>query len=303
MPLLYRALLFTGCLFPLSLFAAPLPALVDAQWLARHGQQHVVLDVRSRAEYAQGHWPGARWAGFAALPWQRAYNGIPGYLPNDPELSKLLGGLGLNGSESVVVVGSAAQVARVAEAARVVWTLMVAGVQQVALLDGGAESLPSGNLERAAPAVSRATFRIRLQPQLLAEFDRVEGLLEDNGVVVDFRPTPYFEGERRAPQVAEGGTILDALGFPPDFLFNEHNGRFLDAQTLRKDFAHYGIPSKGDVVAFSDTGVWGALGWFALHRLLGNTRARLYDGSLVEWIDWGGEVFDSTDDMGGAIGG
>jgi 3-mercaptopyruvate sulfurtransferase SseA len=39
-----------------------------------------------------------------------------------------------------------------------------------------------------------------------------------------------------------------------------------------------------------------------LHRILDNAQARLYDGSLVEWVDWGGEVHDSTDDMGGPIG-
>lgn len=30
--------------------------------------------------------------------------------------------------------------------------------------------------------------------------------------------------------------------------------------------------------------------------------ARLYDDSLVEWIDWHGGMHDGTDDMGGPVG-
>lgn len=300
---LFRALALLGCFWALPLFAAPFPALVDGPWLAQNRTRVVVLDVRTRAEYLQGHWPDARWAGFKELPWQLTYNDIPGYLPNEKELSELLGSLGLQGSESVVVVGSAKEPARIAEATRVVWSLMMAGFQRVALVDGGIESLPVRGLVKAASSFKPVECDISFQADLLAHYNRVEGLLDDNGIVVDFRPTPYFEGEKRDPQVSQGGTILEARGFPPRFLLDEASGRFVSPLTIQQDFEHQGIPIKAPVATFSDTGVWAALGWFALHRLLGNTQARLYDGSMVEWIDWGGEVYDSTDDMGGPIGG
>ncbi len=300
---LFRALTLLGCFWAFPLFAEPFPALVDGAWLSQNKNLVVVLDVRSRAEYLLGHWPGARWAGFKELPWQLTYNDIPGYLPNEKELSELMGSLGLRGSESVVVIGSARQAERIAEATRVVWSLMMAGLRRVALVDGGIESLSVHGLVKAEPVIEPAQFDFSLQPDLLAHYNRVEGLLDDNGIVVDFRPTPYFEGEKRDPRVPEGGTILEARGYPPRFLLDRASERFLSPQTIKQDFEQYGIPVHGPVVTFSDTGVWAALGWFALHRLLGNTQARLYDGSMVEWIDWGGEVYDSTDDMGGPIGG
>ena len=302
MTFLFRTLALLGCLWPSYLFAAPFPVLVDGAWLSQNRTEVVVLDVRSRAEYMSGHWQDARWAGFKELDWQLTYNDIPGYLPNDNELSELLGSLGLQGSESVVVVGSARQPERIAEAARVVWSLMVAGFQQVALLDGGIDSLSAHALVKGASLVEPKECTIKLQRDLLADYNRVEGLLDNNGIVVDFRPTPYFEGEKRDPQVPQGGTILEAIGFPPRFLLNEAKGQFLSPQTIKQDFEQYGIPINGPVVTFSDTGVWAALGWFVLHQILGNPHARLYDGSMVEWINWGGEVHDSTDDMGGPIG-
>lgn len=302
MSLLFRTLALLGCLLPISLFAAPFPVLVDGDWLSRNKTEVVVLDVRTRTEYMNGHWPGARWAGFRELDWQLTYNDIPGYLPNDNELTELLGSLGLQGSESVVVVGSARQAKRVAEATRVVWSLMIAGIQNVALVDGGIESLSAYAFSKAETPVNPAKYNLRFRPDLLADYYRVEGLLDNNGMVVDLRPIAYFNGEEKDPLVPQGGTILEAVGFPPGFFLNLDNGQFLSPQIIRQGFERYEFPINGEIVTFSDTGVWAALGWFVLHRILENPHTRLYDGSMVEWIDWGGEVHDDTDDMGGPIG-
>ena len=299
----FRCLLvLLGCLWSFNLLAAPFPVLVDSDWLTRNKTKVVVLDVRPREQFIHGHWPDARWAGFYELDWQVERYGVPGYLPKEKKLSKLLGNLGLQGYESVVVIGSASQPKQVAEATRVVWSLMVAGFKQVALLDGGIESLPSAGLVKGIPMVNPAACNISFQHDLLADINRVEGLLDDNGTVVDFRPTLYFDGYKRNPQVSITGTILDALGLPPDSLLDKDSRKFLHPERIKQEFDRYEIPTDGPVVTFGDTWVWGALGWFVLHRILENPQVRLYDGSLVEWIDRGGEIHDSTDDMGGPIG-
>jgi len=41
--------------------------------------------------------------------------------------------------------------------------------------------------------------------------------------------------------------------------------------------------STGDQINFCNTGHWASLGWFASHELLGNKKARMYDGSMLEW--------------------
>jgi thiosulfate/3-mercaptopyruvate sulfurtransferase len=302
-PLVVRwVLVLLTCLGLSSAGAASYPALVDGPWLSRHHRQVVVLDIRTRAEFLRGHWPGARWTGFSAMGWQVERHGLPGYMPEERQLSQLLGGLGMKGAESVVVIGSAARPKRVAEAARIVWSLMMAGFERVALLDGGIESLEKGALNAEAEVFSATECVVHLRNDLLAGTSRVEAALDDNGAVVDFRPTPYFDGVMKDPRVPKAGTILDALGFPAERLLERGSGRFLPTLSIKGELTRYGIPSAGPVIAFSDTGVWGALGWFVLHRVLGNPQARLYDGSLMEWVDWGGEVYDSTDDMGGPIG-
>ena len=299
---LWRILVLLGCLLPLHLCAAPFPVLADGAWLSSNKTEVVVLDVRSRAEFMRGHWPQARWAGFRELDWQVERYGMPGYLPREKELAALLGSLGLDGSESVLVIGSAGHPRQIAEAARVVWSLKMAGFQQVALLDGGIESLSAHDLVKGTSFVAPKECSIKIQHHLLADSYRVQGLLDNNRPVIDFRPVPYFDGFKRNPQVPEGGTIYDGVGIPPERLLDSDTGRFLPPEIIRQEFDRYDITTKGAMAAFSDTGVWAALGWFVLHQILDNPHARLYDGSLVEWIDWGGEMHDSTDDMGGPIG-
>ncbi|WP_316367748.1 sulfurtransferase [Candidatus Thiodiazotropha sp. CDECU1] len=302
MSLLLRILALLGCLWSYHLSAAPLPVLVDGSWLSQNKSKVVVLDVRTRIEFMGGHWPQARWAGFKERDWQVARYGLPGYLPDEKKLAELLGSLGLEGKESVIVIGSARQPRRVAEAARVVWSLMMAGFQQVALLDGGIESLSTHDLVKGMPSVVQKECTMRFQPDLLADSNHVEDLLGNNRPVIDLRPKPYFEGYKRDPQVPEGGTIYDGVGIPPERLLDGDTGRFLPSEIIQQEFERYDIQTMGELATFSDTGVWAALGWFVLHQMLQNPKARLYDGSLVEWIDWGGEMHDSTDDMGGPIG-
>ena len=43
------------------------------------------------------------------------------------------------------------------------------------------------------------------------------------------------------------------------------------------------MPVSGETIFFCNAGLESSLGWFVAHELMGNTAARLYDGSLAEW--------------------
>lgn len=291
-----------GCLWSLQISATQLPALVDSTWLAQHANSVVILDVRSRKDFLEAHWPKSRWAGFNELEWQTERYDLPGYLPDKDQLATLFGKLGLTCAETVVVIGSAAQSKKIAEASRVVWSLMISGFKQVALLDGGIESIERNKLSQNETVFAPSDCAIDFQTNLLADTNRVEDLIDNNQPVIDIRPTLYFEGYKRDPRVPQGGTIYDGVGIPPEKLLDMSSGIFLSKEQLRQAFKQYDIPTDGSLATFSDTGIWGALGWFVIHQILQNSKAQLYDGSMVEWIDRGGEVHDSTDDMGGPIG-
>jgi 3-mercaptopyruvate sulfurtransferase SseA len=58
---------------------------------------------------------------------------------------------------------------------------------------------------------------------------------------------------------------------------------FHSPANLRRIYRAAGVPPTGDQIVFCHTGHRAALAWFVTHELLGNSGARLYDGSTAEW--------------------
>lgn len=59
--------------------------------------------------------------------------------------------------------------------------------------------------------------------------------------------------------------------------------RFYPADELRKETAAVDIDPEKDAITYCDTGMFGSLGWFALHELLGDQQSALYVGAMNEW--------------------
>jgi thiosulfate/3-mercaptopyruvate sulfurtransferase len=137
-----RILLLFG-LFGLFVFIPALvlprdaPPIVSTDWLEQNSKRPglVVLDIRSLEQYKKGHIPGALHAPFSA--WAVGNDGLSLELPSDDALRVLLGGLGISRDSTVLVVGRGDTHYARADATRVAWTCMLAGVKTVSVLDGG----------------------------------------------------------------------------------------------------------------------------------------------------------------------
>ena len=69
--------------------------------------------------------------------WRVTRSGVPFMLPTLAELEKLIGELGIDEDTHVVVVPAGVHYTDFGSAARTYWTLKVAGVAKVSILDGG----------------------------------------------------------------------------------------------------------------------------------------------------------------------
>ncbi len=129
-----RLALFTvvaGLLLGLVLPAAAEIAqpLVSRQWLSDHRQDAdlVVLDVRSALDgggekaYLEAHIPGAVHTDYDKGGWRVMRNNVPFMLPSVPELDALIGDLGIDESNHVVVVPAGVSYTDFGAAARVYW--------------------------------------------------------------------------------------------------------------------------------------------------------------------------------------
>lgn len=275
--------------------------LVDVAWVkANLGAPGVVfLDVRgplggaSKAHYLQAHIPGAIYSDYLKDGWRtKDKNGTVGMLPPAERLEKLIGGLGVGNDSHVVVVANGTSALDMGTATRIYWTFKVLGHDGVSVLDGGMAAYlrardknkkPINPLEAGEVKRAPTTFKAALRPELLATREQVRQALGTATILVDNRPNNQYLGVNKSGPAKRYGTLPGARNLPENWVTVNNGGSFRDRATLEKLYAAAGVPTRGAQINFCNTGHWASLGWFVSHELLGNSEARVYDGSMVEW--------------------
>jgi thiosulfate/3-mercaptopyruvate sulfurtransferase len=270
--------------------------LVTPEWLAQRLDDHTLLivDIRSvvdggaRAAYEAGHIPGAIHTDYAKDGWRATKGMAAGLLPERPALAALLGSIGLTSDRHAVIVSAGTTVGDFSAAARVYWTLRVAGHELVSILAGGmvgwqrnaARPIETG----PGPAAMRAPpYPLKLNGALRAELDAVEAAVKDNSaVLLDSRAVNFFEGRGKSPQVARPGRL-------PGAALLDHAAAFdLDAQALKPkaelEQLFASVPAK-PVINYCNSGHQAATNWFVLSEVLRRPDVSLYDGSLSQWAE------------------
>jgi thiosulfate/3-mercaptopyruvate sulfurtransferase len=274
--------------------AASAAPLVDAAWLQANlkAPNLVVLDIRnkidggSREVFEAGHIPGAVYSDYGTAGWRTAQNGVPAMLPPTADLEKLIGGLGIGNGSHVVIVPGGVSALDYGSATRVYWTFKVLGHDAVSILDGGYKGWtadPARPVEKGAASSQAVAFKADFRPELLASKDDVKAALDGSASLVDNRPADQYAGKAKTDVVARYGTIPGAVSIPQDEFFDAPTGRFAGLARLAELWKTRKVSGDTEQITFCNTGHWASLGWFASHELLGNTKTRLYDGSMSEW--------------------
>lgn len=277
--LLLFLLLFTS---PLLLAAQP---LVDGAWLVANLDKPnlLVVDLQPGPAYLQYHVPGAIHSDYA--DWRRPdAKGTPQMLPPVTELEQLIGGLGIDNQTHVVLVVTGRSAGELASATRVYWTLKALGHDAVSILDGGliAYAQGQGRLEKELNQPRATTFKTQLRPEYRVDAEQVKAALDTSTRLIDNRSGAehmgLLSGEKERP-----GTLPGAVNLPFDWLTVNGGATFHKPENLKRIYQAVGVPLQGEQISFCHTGHRTSLAWFVSHELLGNTRARLYDGSIAEW--------------------
>ncbi len=268
---------------------SPIPALVDAAWLktALEGNHPglVILDTQSPEAFKRAHIRGAVNTRYEL--WRRKNaGGVPAMLPPMDVLGRLIGELGINRNSQVVVVPSFGGASQLAAAARIFWTLKTVGIDSVAVLNGGMNifrkdrSLP---LAAGQQKPGKVKFIAKFRPDWWAGKTEVQTAISNRIPLVDARSTGEYMGIYRGGPDDRPGTIPKALNLPFDWLTKNGSGWLRSREASRALFQQRGVADTGEVVFFCHTGHRAALAWFVDYALLGNHKAKLYDGSMAEW--------------------
>lgn len=274
-----------------SAFAADATPLVDAAWVKAHGkdQNVVLLDIRDKvAETALGEKPfieGALVAPYATAGWRTEINGVPGMLPPIDNVAKLIGDLGIDNDDHVVIVPWGTDSSEFGGATRVYWTFKYLGHENVSILDGGWRQYDAAGLPRVAQAAKQepVKFTYKLQDSLRATTAQVEQALKDGTKLVDGRPAEQYVGKSKSPVVKALGTLPGSVNVEHSKLYSKDHALFARPETVAALTQSVGLGKDEKNIAFCNTGHWASVAWFALSEVGGNKNTAMYDGSMAEW--------------------
>ena len=252
-------------------------ATVTPEWVrSRIGSKKLVLlDARSRGAYHSSHIPGARHADLFHyfVPGTNAR----GLALFHKDLARVLGRLGINGTETIVVYESGFGM----RAARIAWMLEYSGARHVSMLEGGVRAwrrlhYPMNNREVQTVPV---TFQVEPNSSLLATADQILDLPK-KAMVLDVRSRGEYDGTEKRDCCKRAGRIPKAI-WHEWTKFLARNGRFLKRRYLVKAFPDLTNRTR-PIVTYCHRGARAASTFYAL-RSLGFTNVRNYVGSWHEW--------------------
>jgi thiosulfate/3-mercaptopyruvate sulfurtransferase len=289
----WTGLLAAMLLAPAAGLAAPLSPLVDVAWVEANGERDdvVLLDIRNRIDggsrqtFAEGHVPGAIHSDYLQDGWRTTVDGVVGQTPPVANLEALIGGLGIDGDRTVVVIPAGVSSTDLGSATRVYWTFKYLGHDRVAILDGGHRAwVEAGKpLESGLPEPEARTFVASVRPELLADTAFVESRLGTSTVLLDARPNARYVGDAKHGAARTAGHIPAATSFDHAQAFDQSTGRLKNATDIRALLPAAALAEDAEIVSYCNTGHWASVNWFVMSEVLGVDGVKLYDGSMVGW--------------------
>ena len=274
----------------LTFLSAPLFAqklrtemVVSTDWLARHLDYAVVIDVGDARSFDLGHIPGARLLEFDRIVTTR--HRVPNELPDAEVLEHVFTSIG-TGDRGRIVLYSRNPL----QAARAWFTLDSLGHgNRTAILDGGyAKWMNEGRpLEQGQCSTEPLPFHARLNSSAVASIKVVRDIVKWRHVLgssyalIDARPSDQYHG-RETSQDDRQGHIPGAVSIPwtENVTFGEIS-RLLPEAELREIYRSAGVTPKSANIVYCRTGIQASLTYFVLKYL--GYDATLYDGSFSEW--------------------
>ena len=263
-------------------WARDIAPIVTSDWLAKKlgDARLVIVDIRSAEQYKKGHIPGAVSAPLSL--WSVASNGLNMELPSDNEIAARLARIGLAGdtSKSIIIVNRVETDFARADATRVAWTFMVAGLKDVGVLDGGYTRWVKENhpVSTDASIPTSVTYRGEMNKTSRASKSYVLKHI-GKSIILDARIPEDFFGITAKP-----GHIKSALNLPTPWVFAA-DGRFKEEPELRAmAVGVLGKDMSKEILVYCGVGGYASTWWFILTQILGYRNVKVYDGSMEEWI-------------------
>jgi thiosulfate/3-mercaptopyruvate sulfurtransferase len=278
-----------------TMHTSPGAPLVSTQWLYEHLDDPSVsivnVDDVEAPTYASGHIPGA----VGIVLQTDLMTKLRRNFVSAPAIEELGRRLGLDPKGTVVFYDAGDIPVGGLSSIYGYWVFKYRGASRIAVLDGGlakwvaegrpvTTDVPRPSHTRYTVAGTDSSVRIFSQ-QILAR------LRERRIDLIDVRTHEEYAGLAGAPPgKPDVVTVFGHIPTARNILWSRAlspNGVFKSERRLRRLYRAYLRPWRPTIASYCLRGERGVVTWFVLHELLGQSRARLYDGS---WTEWGNRV-------------
>jgi len=315
----FSTLLISGVAFAKnkSPLARMIDAIVSTDWLDKNLSQKdlVILDIRSPDDFGAGHISGSINEPFvtgftpSTGPTSKwivgGTDGLWLEVPKADDLFKTIGDLGITSASQVVIVTAPnpgePPFYGLANGTRVAFTLICAGVKNVAVLDGGypkwaAEGRQKEAQGKGVAAVQAVPYKGKINKSLLAAKEYIKNQIKKSGIL-DARDADVYFGVTIEPFANKAGHIPSAKSLPAPWIWdlktekaNEETSTYYtykSEQTLGSMASGVFRQSSGnrgqEIIVYCGVGGYASSWWFVLTQVLGYQNVKLYDGAAQEW--------------------
>ncbi|MAT22259.1 MAG: sulfurtransferase [Rhodobiaceae bacterium] len=274
--------------------------LVSSNWVYNKIQSGettnniLLIDIRnsigngSYETYLQGHIPTSIHSDYMKDGWRVKVDNTVGLVPTESQFQELARSLGVNSDTHVVIIPAGVSSTDFGSATRSYWTFKVFGHDNVSILDGGYNSWKNAYPNQIAtnafsPRVD-GNFTANFNPDLYISTEDVAKIVDSKSdmILLDGRPKNQFYAEAKHGKARAAGRLPGSVLLFQENAYNVVTNTLKPENELTEIFSDY---LNEDVVSYCNTGHWAANNWFVLSEVLGNTKVKLYDGSMVEWTE------------------
>jgi len=285
--------------------------VVDGEWLAKNRADVTVLDVRANPKTFTltpefetdkktgkkflvdlgGHIDGAVLVDNKKVRMDRVIDGVKlkSMLPERADFEKLARSWGVQAGRPIVIVSAGMEPIDFNDAARLYWQFKVYGEDNVAVLNGGTAGWIAAGRAVGTDAVKASegnwAAKADRSADMLATSADVEQAMNSKTVqLVDARDDAHYLGLSKSSSTSAAGHVPGAKNVYTALMSSEGEAAMLrSADTYRDVFKLSGLDAQAPAIAYCNTGHQASGTWFVLSEIVGNKKAKLYDGSMHQW--------------------
>lgn len=265
--------------------------IVDSDWLSKNlcKENIKVLEVGiSYNSYLVEHIQCSQFTNFYKSGWRINKNGINMSMPSVEKLVSLIEDMGFDEKDHIILYSKRNNEYSVAESTAIYFSLKYLGHKKISILNGGYPNFKKkyGLLidEGIYEIENKSKYDFKINYNILATSEDVISYQKNELTLIDSRESDFYLGINKLNGFDSFGTIEGAMNIPSKWFLKGRGLEFNDLETIEAIYKKKKINKNNKSIFFCYAGLESSVNWFVAHELNKNKNARLFEGSIFEWI-------------------